>query len=113
MIRTFDFGSTPIRAYPLFILPLIVWATILFLPYLSMFEYSRAILLRYATLSITLGTLCFMMPELYAGIEEQMFKNDCLSQPELAETIFRNRWWPFDNHYIGYDSKTRQFFGGD
>ena len=48
-----------------------------------------------------------------ATFEEYLFRRQCASMPEIKETVFKNRWWPFENHFIYYDPSTKTFGGGD
>ncbi len=48
-----------------------------------------------------------------ATFEEYLFRRQCASMPEIQETVFKNRWWPFGHHFIYYDPSTKTFAGGD
>jgi len=51
--------------------------------------------------------------EATATLEEQLFRRRCAGISGTEATVFKDRWWPFEHHYVYYDSSTHTFGGGD
>ena len=48
-----------------------------------------------------------------ASFEEHLFVAHCRTLPPTTPTVFKNRWWPNEDHHLGFEPATGYFWGGD
>lgn len=112
-IRTYGFGTTPIRGYLLVIGYLTGISAIMLFPFFIAYRPTKLSVACYAGLILLVGSFAFLSAESYATLEEHLFMRECSATPNNQETVFKQRWWPFRHHYIGYHPQTGEYFGGD
>ena len=112
-IRTYGFGATPIRGYPAIIGCLTGISAIALTPFFIAYRPAKISAMRYIGLILLVGSFAFLMAESYATLEEHLFMRECSTISNTQGTVFTQRWWPFQHHYIGYHPQTGKYFGGD
>jgi hypothetical protein len=54
-----------------------------------------------------------VLSEGYATLEEHLFVARCRTLSPTTPTVFKDRWWPNEAHYLYYDPATGELGGGD